>query len=262
MTQDIPIQSEMIPDSGAIECNFTILIEHNKKEYDFYQIRDLLTQRIANSYQYRHLLSKIDEKNAINLMRMKFIQQAFRKHFSFLTNKKAYFTEYKEIEGSLIITFSVVIVGVFANYGSIRETIDYFADDMQAMYNDVLPDEYMISTDKNIKTIYAAPKIPIPKPQTAEEINKNLELENMAGAMKALNTQNKVNRILIGITMFVLLLLLAVNFIGSEQDKAQLERQIEQKVQSAIQESKVEDLLRNIEGVKVGDTLVIKKLNR
>jgi hypothetical protein len=125
MTQDIPIQSEIIPDSGAIECNFTILIEHNKKEYDFYQIRDLLTQRIANNYQYRHLLSKINEENARNLIRMKFTQQAFRKHFSFLTNKKAYFTEYKEIEGSLIITFSVVVVGVFANYGSIRETIDY-----------------------------------------------------------------------------------------------------------------------------------------
>lgn len=265
MNEDKPNQPENIPTSGVIECEFTVRIEHNQKEQNSYEIKRELSSMIRRRYEYLYH-KDFDQELRDSFMRMRLVQQAFQKHFKFLGDKKAYFTDYREIEGSLIITFSVVIVGAFANYGSIRETIDYFADDIQALYNDVLPDKYMISTNKNIKTIYASPQNPTPQPQPTEELNKeknkNLELENIIEAIKAMNAQNKVNRILIGLTMFVLLVLLAVNLIGGEQDKTQLENQIEQKVQSAIRESKVEDLIRNTEGVKVGDTLVIKRLNK
>lgn len=265
MKTDISNLPENIPASGVIECEFAVRIEHIQNEQNSYQIKMELSSMIRKRYEYLYY-KDFDEEFRDGFMRMRLIQQAFQKHFKFMGDKKAYFTDYREIEGSLIITFSVVIVGAFANYGSIRETIDYFADDIQALYNDVLPDKYMISIDKNIKKIYSPPQTTTPSQPPAQEINneinKNIELENMAGAMKALNVQNKANRILIGLTMFVLLVLLAVNFIGGEQDKDELYSQIEQKVQNAIRERKIDDLIRNTEGIKVGDTLVIRRLNK
>ena len=115
MKEDSPNQPENIPSSGVIECEFTVRIEHIQKEQNSYQIKRELSSMIRRRYEYLYH-KDFDEELRDSFMRMRLVQQAFQKHFKFLGDKKAYLTDYREVEGSLIITFSVVIVGAFANY--------------------------------------------------------------------------------------------------------------------------------------------------
>lgn len=60
-----------------------------------------------------------------------FINYSFNRHFKFLGDSKAYLSNYEEKEGSLEITFIVLLI---TSYGGIRETIDYFTDDLETFF--------------------------------------------------------------------------------------------------------------------------------
>lgn len=256
MKEEKSNQPDNITVSGVIECEFTVRIEYKRvvNPTSPIHIKDELSKKIIISE--KHLKNEINEIPDNYFVRLNFVQKALQKQFKFLGNKKTYFTDYREEEGSLLINFTVVIIGAFMEYGSIRESMDHFVEDIQTLYNNVLLDDYAVSTGKNIKTIYTTPQI-----QSNQEINtgniQNIEFETTKGETK---TRNGKNLISIGLSILILLILIGEKLIGTNQDKAELDKQIEQKIESKIRESKVDELIKNTEGIRIGDTLIIKKL--
>lgn len=85
-----------------------------------------------------------------------FINYSFEKHFSFLGNSKAYLSNYKEREGSLEISFIILII---CNYGGIRETMDYFSEDLENFFNSDNQFDISITYEDSSKSITKTPKM-------------------------------------------------------------------------------------------------------
>lgn len=108
---------------NILKYHFTILI---KKEG--LKANEIKSDLIKNRFLYEPFDKLSFSENLI----YDFINNTFKRHFSFLGNSKAYLSNYKEREGSLEISFIIIII---CGYGGIRETMDYFYEDLDFFFN-------------------------------------------------------------------------------------------------------------------------------
>jgi|GEM_PF-2645638 len=121
----------------AIEVDFSIKIDNHK--YEFWEYRDKLYHALYDKFEYRN---KKDNENLLEFF--------FRDKLKRIAENKQitlFFTDYKEREGSFIITFSFLAFSAFMNYGQFRESLDYLKQDFNFLFRDVFPNDTTILVD-------------------------------------------------------------------------------------------------------------------
>ncbi|MHA8072881.1 hypothetical protein V7S77_13275 [Aquirufa ecclesiirivi] len=217
---------------------YTIRIEN--KNYTFNQIRNKL-----NSSLLEYIFYKNEDNYQGNIYFA--LNEYFQRHFLITGNSKAFLTDYSENKGSLIISFTILIFGSITNYGAIRETIDYFAKDLEVLFSKSLNNNTEVySITSNI--------------QDLNNLIFNSQISYFNEVTKQLNsvlTKTKVNRILIGIVFFglILITILQNNLLPSGNSKqADIdETKIKILISDELRNQKIDDHLKN----KI-DTIYIK----
>lgn len=219
----------------------------DKDKYEFYQIRhDLshaLVEHLENYGRFREFQKEEYYQGATYFV----LNDLFQRRFIFAGNTNAYLTDYSENRGSLIISFTVLIVGAITNYGSIRETIDYFAEDIERLFSNSLD---------NWTTGYTVTS-------NIQEQNNHNFITNSSSRQFDTNQYNsllakiKVDRVLIGIVFFVLLLSLLQNYLTVSDTPKQTEideTKLKTIIRDEIRNQKIDELLKS----KI-DTIYIQK---
>lgn len=120
------MKNNQLEEDLMLQYSFRILIK--SKDLKGFQIKRELTEKIPFWEFY------YNEKSYENPL-YAFINHSFQRHFKFIGNNKAFLADYREREGSLEITFIIILI---CGYGGIRETVDYFCEDLEtffALYN-------------------------------------------------------------------------------------------------------------------------------
>ena len=102
--------------------------KEKEKEYGFHRIKERLEKSLYK-YKHRHINDNFIRNNIIYSA----IYDRFQRQFSFLGNTRAYLANYSEESGSFVISFTVLVIGAVATYGSIRTGLDYFAEDIKKL---------------------------------------------------------------------------------------------------------------------------------
>lgn len=256
--------------SGVVECEFELKIEQRKShendndKYRAYRIKRDMSEYLFNYYgrPFRNKNIMKEEDFRLNAPQ-RFINQIFIKHFKFMGDCKAYISDYQEKEGSLIISFTVVIVGSFLNYGGIRETINFFVDDLEQVCEMAMGDKYEIDVDHNEKTKVFSSQTSSVNIQSIQQNDQNKTSAKILSTFKEVEKKILANRILTGITIFVLMLLIIISVIkepsfNSDSSKAEIEGLIEDKIKEERQNQLINQLYnsRNFQ-IEKGDTVLI-----
>jgi len=203
-----------------------------KEDCGFNRIRkDLIKSLVENEKYYVYRKNEnIYEDNVIYSV----INDLFQRRFSFAGNINAYLTNYSEKKGSLVISFSVLVVGAITNYGAIRETIEYFAEDIEKLFDKSLN---QLNNEGGYKVI---PEF--------RELNKRRQQTRTSDPNQydILLKKIRLNRIFIGIVSFVLILFLMLYFGNvSFQNADSTSTQKGDKINELIIRKIVEDEMRN-----------------
>ena len=217
----------------------------DKENYDFFQIkRDLSRSLVDYSENYRRFRN-LDKEEYFNNATYFVLNDLFQKRFLFGGNTYAYLTDYSENKGSLIVSFTVLVVGTITNYGSIRETIDYFAEDIERLFANSLNNRnegYTVTSSIQEQNNQQIPSQQIRTTDTAQ--------------YNDLLSKIKVDRVLIGIVFFILILLLVQNYFVSTDNSMQTDTD-ELKIRSIIKDEfrnqKIDELLKT-----KADTIYVK----
>ena len=235
--------------SKPLTFKYTFTIGNSNEEFGFGQIREELRYSLMKREKEYDNLHYEYEKNDNVIYSV--INDRLQKHFSFAGNTKAYLTDYSENRGSLLISFSVLIFGAITNYGSIRDSIDYFAEDIERLfYRSLKHRDKGYTVASKIQEINNQKDILLQHSQTSETNQYDLLLSKI-----------KINRIFIGIISFVLILLLVLflnnisvqdfsNTNTPKQDKIN-ELIIRKIVEDEIRNQKIDDLLNNVSTNKI-----------
>lgn len=232
------MREEYLDEQIISEFDFTIKIKSDEKNDFFYIKREIsrIDYRFFSPRQ-KSFQKEIEFSNIPYLL----LKYSFDKHFRFLGENKAYLTNYSEKEGSFIMDFTVLIIQSAIAYGGIRETIDYFVDDLEFMFSRNLPNDF--KTKVNYKERRKLKK---------SEINKNAKFNSILQ-----QTERKVfiNRIIIGITLFFVIFGITYH-IGNNNDaefvtKSELESSIEKVNNRPLDNAKIEVYINE----KVKDSL-------
>jgi len=219
----------------------------DKEKYEFNQIRRDLSRSLAeHSENYRRFREFQKEEYSQGVTYF-VLNDLFQRRFVFAGNTNAYLTDYSENKGSLIISFTILIVGAVTNYGSIRETIDYFAEDVERLFSNSLDNwttGYTVTSsiqEQNNHNFYSQAQ---PRQLSTNQYNSLL-------------AKIKVDRILIGLVFFVLILSLLQNYLASSDNTKQSdidETRVKNIIRDEIRNQKIDDLLKT----KI-DTVYIQK---
>jgi hypothetical protein len=178
--------------------------------FDFLDIKRRLSSQLRETYPTEYSNStKFDENNdpagAIN----KLIFNQFKLRFESLNDYNAYLADYQESSGSFLANFTILVFGAFTNYGSIRETLDYFIEDLSKLFNFLLSNEtprYRVSTQ--VKEKSNKNNMPLARNRIAKDDD----------ALQKLSIKTNVSISLSVLTAFILLLLFAQNFFSSSEN--------------------------------------------
>jgi hypothetical protein len=220
----------------------------DKEKYEFYQIRrDLSRSLVEHSENYRRF-REFQKEEYYQGATYFVLNDLFQKRFLFSGNTNAYLTDYSENKGSLIITFTILIVGAVTNYGSIRETIDYFAEDVERLFSNSLDSwttGYTVTSsiqEQNNHNFYS---------QTQPRLVDTNQYNSLLAKIK-------VDRILIGIVFFVLILSLLQNYLATSDNTKQTdtdETRLKTIIRDEIRNQKIDELLK----AKIDTVYVPKK---
>lgn len=260
MKEDEEITNSQI--SGYIECNFEVKISYNGKENDAdwpaYRIKKDMANYLNEYRGFPYRERKFVEDEFYTNAPQRFINTAFTKHFKFSGNGKAYLSDYHEKEGSLIIAFTIVIVGTVLNYGGIRETIDYFADDLEKVCEMAMGDRYLINVEHNEKKKV----INTSNSNSGAQLgSSNSKLGN--ASFQSLLKKVTVNRIMIGGTIFLLLLLFSINILqqpefNKSENKQDIENLIDEKFKKLQRDQRIDEIINGANKTyQVGDTVIL-----
>lgn len=224
---------------------FKYNIRIGRENTDFYQIKRELSRSLVDYSENYRRYKNFDKDEYFHNATYFVVNDLFQKRFLFSGNTNAYLTDYSENRGSLLISFTVLVVGAIANYGSIRETIDYFAEDIERLFANSLNNRnegYLVTS-------------------SILELNgQSLSVLQQLGAAdtdgyKTLLSKIKVDRVLIGIVFFLLILMFVQNYFA-DSDKPKQSEDNELKTRSIIR-----DEIRNqkIDGyINKPDTVFVK----
>lgn len=221
----------------------------DKENYDLYQIRRDLSRSLVDYFENYRRYRDFQEDEYYHNATYFVVNDLFQRRFIFAGNTNAYLTDYSENRGSLLISFTVLVVGAITNYGSIRETIDYFADDIERLFSNSLNnrnDGYSVTS--NIQ----------------EQNNQNLYTQAQTRQLdtnqyNSLLAKIKVDRIFIGIVFFVLLLSLLQNYLATFDTSKPNdidETKVRSIVRDEIRNQKIDELLKT----KIDTVYVSKKI--
>lgn len=99
-------------------------------------------------FDYQRLRSKANQKSAarINIAERHFSESTnyihkvilnyVKKHFHKSEEHEVLLANYSEKEGSLIVTFALVVIGTINNYGTFPDNLDRFINDLKYLFND------------------------------------------------------------------------------------------------------------------------------
>jgi hypothetical protein len=222
----------------------------DKEKNNFYEIKRALNfSLVAYNERYRRIY-KQEKGEYINVL-FDILNNLFQNRFLLSGGTKAYLTNYSETSGSLIISFTILIIGTVTNYGSIRETIDYFAEDIEELFDFSLNN-------------------PINNPNGSYKITSNIQEQNNENSItkvesKLLETSQynsllakiKVDRVLIGFVFFVLLLSLLQNYLAASDTSKQGdidETKLKNIIHEEIRNQKIDEHLKT----KI-DTVYVQK---
>lgn len=219
----------------------------DKENYEFYQIRrDLSRSLVEHSENYRRF-REFQKEEYYQSATYFVLNDLFQKRFIFAGNTNAYLTDYSENRGSLVISFTVLIVGAITNYGSIRETIDYFAEDVERLFTNSLD---------NWTTGYSVTSN-IQEQNNHNNFSQGQPRQLDTNQYNSLLAKIKVDRVLIGLVFFVLILSLLQNYLASSDNTKQSdidETRVKNIIRDEIRNQKIDDLLKT----KI-DTVYIQK---
>ena len=129
----------------ATEVDFSIKIDHH--EFDFWEYREKIYHALSDKFEYR--------KNKENESPLEFFVRDRLKRMAKKEQISLFLTDYKEREGSFIITFSFLAFTAFMNYGQFRESLDYLRQDFNFLFRDVFPNNTTISVDYDDRPNYS-----------------------------------------------------------------------------------------------------------
>ena len=174
-----------------------------------------------------------------------FIKQSVEKHFLFFGNTKVFLTNFEERGGSLLIFFTLLIIGSVTNYGHIRHSIDYFIHDIDFVFTDVLSREYSISSnyhegDQNYR------------------ITNDSANEEIIDILNKTKRENIYTRILAGIALFLIiaLILLFVEQKDEKINKSDIQILINEELQKSRLENKINLIIESLK--KQPDSIKVK----
>lgn len=194
MREDSYLEEQLI-----LEFDFTVKIKSDEKN-DFFYIKEKI-----NRINYRYFTTRQKSyKQEVEFSNVPYllVKQSFDKHFRFLGEGKAYLTNYNEKEGSFIQDFTILILQSALAYGGIRETIDYFADDLKFLFSNNLSGDF--------KT-----KVNYEEKRKIKRRNKNNE--RIISLLQQTERKVFMNRILIGFTLFFVIS--GITYILTNNDK-------------------------------------------
>lgn len=227
----------------AKPLTFKYTIRISKADIDYYQIKRELSRSFSNYFNNYYRPKDIEEYTTTNIPYI-VLNDLFQKRFALAGDMNAYLTDYSENNGSLIISFTILIVGTITNYGSIRETIDYFAEDIEKLFSNALNnryDGYAVTSSIQYQNI--------PTPQ--------ITMPHDANQYNVLLAKIRVDRILIGIVFFVLILSILQNYLSTPSDSKQSnidDVKVKSIVQEELRNQKINELLQT-----KSDTVYIQK---
>jgi hypothetical protein len=223
----------------------------DKEKYDYFEIRrDLSRTLVDHSGIYRQF-KNYDKDDYYHNEIFYILNDLFQSRFLFSGNTKAYLTDYSETSGSLIISFTVLIVGTITNYGSIRETIDYFAEDIERVFSTSLNNS--LRGGNGGYTVSSTIQEYNNQNSFSQESARPLDTTHY----NSLLTKIKVDRVLIGIVFFVLILSLLQNYFSSSDNSKQTdidEAKVKSIIRDEMRNQKIDELLKT----KI-DTVYIQK---
>jgi hypothetical protein len=131
----------------ALVFKYTIRIGDNQT--NFLKIRRDLVSGLVQRFGYNDY-QELEGSASYSSIPYRFILDNFKTRFRLPGLSQAYLSDYTERNGSLEIEFTAVVISLITNYGSIRETADYFAEDIARMFSiafDTINAEYNIKTN-------------------------------------------------------------------------------------------------------------------
>lgn len=170
------------------EFDFRITIKSSEKD-DFYYIKNKVSQ-IHYSFYFKNSDSLLIESEFSNIPYL-ILKSQFDKHFRFLGGK-AYLSNYVEEQGSFVMQFTILIVQSALAYGGIRETIDYFVDDLEMFFKGSL------SNDFKTKVTY--------KEKRKVRKRDRGTFQELDSTIRNIERNLFINRIIIGVTLFFLII--------------------------------------------------------
>ena len=221
-----------------VESKVKVRISHIEGDYPFPEIKERLYYGLS-----KYGFSENKERNKRDFYGNSsyiFLNYVFNKHFKFLGNCKCYLSNYEEYDGSLIISFTIVIMGAITNYGSIRETIDYFVNDLESVYNDVLGNDFTINSNHNTRYL---------SEDQGNQTNSITSYSDNRNVIRGI----MINRLLIGICAVCTLLIMIIvierssnNYDKEENISTQnIDMIIERKIDKILKEKEIEKLIRD-----------------
>lgn len=210
------MKKEYLEENSIIEYEFKILIKSS--DLKGYQIKSRILQYFSRKFYYPE--KDLDNyKNSVH----EIVNFLFQRHFKFLGNNKAYLTNYREREGSLEITFAIILI---CGYGGIRETVDYFSEDLQSLFG--LGNDFDISVNYKEKKSKRA--------KSSIKGNQIIQLEQ----------QLKTLKIMLAFSFFLSIVLgmYALSLNEKITDLNTISKMIEEKIKSNNSEMKLDYLFR------------------
>ena len=191
----------------AIVLKYTIRLSGNQS--NFFKIRRDLINGLLERFNYANSQEVEGSAYALSVT-YRFILDNFRTRFKLPGLSQAYLSNYFEREGSYIIGFTAVIITLITNYGSIRETADYFAEDIEKLFSIALDSQnvtYEIKANIQQDEITNINQVTLPTNSGAEE-------------------KSTLNKKLIGayflsfLSLFISLLFASQNFLKQDDEKS------------------------------------------
>lgn len=175
--------------------NFTIKIETDSN--DFNNIKREVNLLLYNELKVLGVIEYDDNENTGNHNYVnEFLKYSVKKSFN-SEGFTVFITDYQEKSGSFIVLFGLLIFQKFLDYGSLRQSVDYFITDTKSILNKLTKHNTVINFRQNTDQL----------PTTNASNNPIVQYDNN----RAYDNYNLTNRI-----MLIILIVLSTLILGFE----------------------------------------------
>ncbi len=219
--------SELGKNYKSIRTDFRIVI--GKVKGDHREIKQVTSDSIKKLYP---IFSDFDDSTNVIY---ELLKSHSKRHFLFSGVKEVYIANYEERQGTLELLFTLIIFTV-ANYGSIRESIDYFSNDLEYIFNTIYPNNSRVFHNYQFED---------------SDDNQQNQFKSILNELRErvfrIERNNRFTQIFIGALGFIFLLTVSFYFsIRNDSpviDKFEFNKLIEDSINNKIRDKKIDYLL-------------------